>query len=155
MSDVSPRAVGSARSSRTALVLATAAFTLSFAAWGLIGGLASTFTDLYALSGSQTALLVALPVLLGSLARLPMGMLTDRYGGRGVFTGLLAFSALASWIVPLTTSYATLLGAAFLLGLAGSSFAIGAAFVSRWSAPDTQGTTLGIYGLGTIGQSLP
>ena len=64
------------------LVLATVSFALSFAAWGLIGGLAPVFAGLYNLTASQTALLVAVPVLLGSLARLPMGMLTDRFGGR-------------------------------------------------------------------------
>ena len=74
---------------RLALLLATLSFAISFAAWGLIGGLAPVFSDLYHLSASQTALLVAVPVLLGSLARLPMGMLTDRFGGRAMFTILL------------------------------------------------------------------
>src|SRR6187431_2566056 len=137
-----------------ALVLATLSFAISFAAWGLIGGLAPVFTDLYHLSASQTALLVAVPVLLGSLARLPMGMLTDRLGGRLVFTALLAFSSLAAFVVPLTGSYKSLLAAAFLIGMAGSSFAVGAAFVSRWTAAAKQGTALGVYGLGTMGQSL-
>jgi len=136
------------------LVLATVSFALSFAAWGLVGGLATVFTGLYALTSSQTALLVAVPVLLGSLARLPMGMLTDRFGGRLVFTGLLGFSSLAALIVPLTTTYSTLLLASFLIGMAGSSFAVGAAFVSRWTPPARQGTSLGIFGLGTMGQSL-
>ena len=84
-----------------ALALATMSFALSFAAWGLVGGLASVFADLYDLTASQTALLVAVPVLLGSLARLPMGMLTDRFGGRAVFTLLLLVSAAAAWSVPL------------------------------------------------------
>ena len=137
-----------------ALALATVSFALSFAAWGLIGGLASVFAGLYQLTASQTALLVAVPVLLGSLARLPMGMLTDRFGGRLVFTALLAFSSLAAFVVPLTTSYPALLVAAFLIGMAGSSFAVGAAFVSRWTPAARQGTALGIYGLGTMGQSL-
>ena len=137
-----------------ALVLATISFALSFAAWGLIGGLASVFAGLYRLSASQTALLVAVPVLLGAVARLPMGMLTDRFGGRLVFTALLAFSSLAAFVVPLTGSYRSLLVAAFLIGMAGSSFAVGAAFVSRWTPPARQGTALGIYGLGTMGQSL-
>ena len=136
------------------LALATISFALSFAAWGLIAGLASTFGGLYALTASQTALLVAVPVLLGSLARLPMGMLTDRFGGRLVFTALLAFSSLAAFLVPFTTSFSTLLAAAFLIGMAGSSFAVGAAFVSRWTPPAQQGTSLGVYGLGTLGQSL-
>ena len=145
---------GEAASPTRALVLATISFTLSFAAWGLIGGLAPVFTGLYQLTASETALLVAVPVLLGSLARLPMGMLTDRLGGRLVFTTLLVFSALAALVVPLTGSYRSLLIAAFLIGMAGSSFAVGAAFVSRWTSPDRQGTALGIYGLGTMGQSL-
>ena len=136
------------------LALATVSFAVSFAAWGLVGGLASVFTTLYSLSASQTALLVAVPVLLGSLARLPMGMLTDRFGGRLVFAALLAFSSLAASVVPLTTSYPALLISAFLIGMAGSSFAVGAAFVSRWTPAARQGTALGIYGLGTMGQSL-
>ena len=136
------------------LILATISFALSFAAWGLVGGLASTFAGLYSLTASQTALLVAVPVLLGSLARLPMGMVTDRFGGRVVFAALLAFSAVAAFVVPLTSSYGALLVAAFLIGMAGSSFAVGAAFVSRWTPASRQGTALGIYGLGTMGQSL-
>src|SRR5512134_3252690 len=116
-----------------ALALATVSFTLSFAAWGLMGGLASVFADLYHLTASQTALLVAVPVLLGSLARLPMGMLTDRFGGRAVFTLLLLASAVAAVVVPSTWSYGSLLIAAFFIGMAGSSFAVGAAFVSRWT----------------------
>jgi nitrate/nitrite transporter NarK len=136
-----------------ALLLATISFAVSFAAWGLIGGLAPIFAELFHLSASQTALLVAIPVLLGSLARLPMGMLTDRFGGRVMFTLLLAASAAAAWLVSFTTSYQTLLLSAFFIGLAGSSFAIGAAFVSRWTPPAMQGAALGIFGLGLLGQS--
>jgi nitrate/nitrite transporter NarK len=83
-----------------------------------------------------------------------MGILTDRFGGRAMFTLLLILSAVAAWLVPETSSYRTLVASAFFLGLAGSSFAIGAAFVSRWTPPDRQGAALGIYGLGTLGQSL-
>ena len=97
---------------------------------------------------------MAVPVLLGSLARLPMGMLTDRFGGRVVFALLLVFSSLAAFVVPLTSSYLSLLLSAFFIGMAGSSFAVGAAFVSRWTKPAQQGTALGVYGLGTMGQSL-
>src|SRR5688500_13585284 len=145
---------GWAASPTGALVLATISFALSFAAWGLVGGLASTFTGLYTLTASQTALLVAVPVLLGSLARLPMGMLTDRFGGRLVFSALLAFSSVAALVVPLAARDRWRLVAAFLVGMAGSSFSGGAVFVSRWTPTDRQGTALGIYGLGTMGQSL-
>jgi NNP family nitrate/nitrite transporter-like MFS transporter len=144
---------GAQSMNRRALVLATLSFALSFAAWGLIGGLAPVFADLYRLSASQTALLVAVPVLLGSLARLPMGMLTDRFGGRAMFTILLATSAVAAWTVTLTNTYQSLVAAAFFIGLAGSSFSIGAAFVSRWTPAASQGTALGIFGLGLLGQS--
>ena len=136
-----------------ALGLATISFAISFAAWGLVGGLAPLFTDLYDLTASQTAFLVAVPVLLGSVARLPMGMLTDRFGGRLMFTLLLAVSAAAAWLVSMTTSYAGLLVSAFFIGLAGSSFSIGAAFVSRWTPAAKQGTALGVFGLGLLGQS--
>jgi nitrate/nitrite transporter NarK len=71
-----------------------------------------------------------------------------------VFGALLAFSSVAAFVVSLTTSYASLLVAGFLIGMAGSSFAVGAAFVSRWTPPARQGTALGIYGLGTMGQSV-
>ncbi len=124
-----------------ALVLATISFAISFAAWGLVGGLAPIFTELYGLSASQTALLVAVPVLLGSLARLPMGMLTDRYGGRVMFTRAAAGVG-GRGLDGVADDRATraLLAAAFFIGLAGSSFAIGAAFVSRWTPPAMQGT---------------
>ena len=139
--------------SRGALVLATISFALSFAAWGLVGALASVFAGLYGLTATQTAFLVAVPVLLGSLARLPMGILTDRFGGRVMFTGLLAVSSAAALSVTLTTSYATLLASAFFIGVAGSSFSVGVGFVSRWTPADRQGTALGVYGLGLMGQS--
>ena len=71
-----------------------------------------------------------------------------------MFGVLLAFSSAAAFVVPLTNSYQLLLFAAFLIGMAGSSFSVGAAFVSRWTPPARQGTALGIYGLGTMGQSL-
>src|SRR4249920_1011316 len=135
---------GAAASQARALILATISFALSFAAWGLVGGLASVFTELYRLTASQTALLVAVPVLLGSLARLPMGMLTDRFGGRAMFAILMGLSGVAAWLVPLTTSYSSLLASAFFLGLAGASLSIGAAFVSRWTPPARQGTALGL-----------
>ena len=152
--ETASRSRGTFASPTGALALAAISFTLSFAAWGLIAGLAPVFTGLYSLTASQTAFLVAVPVLLGSLARLPMGILTDRFGGRLVFTVLLAFSSIAALVVPLTRSYESLLVAAFLIGMSGSSFAVGAAFVSRWTPAATQGTALGLYGMGTLGQSL-
>src|SRR5688572_23049834 len=128
------------------LGFATFSLALGFAAWGLISAFAPTFRTEFQLSAQSTAFLIAVPVLLGSLARLPIGMLTDRYGGRVVFSGLFAFVAVAAALVPSAGSYQRLLVYAFLLGVAGASFAVGAGFSSRWFPPEKQGTALGIYG---------
>ncbi|HLW77545.1 MAG TPA: MFS transporter [Bryobacteraceae bacterium] len=135
------------------LALGTISFTICFAVWGLISAFAPRFREIYHLSASQGALLVALPVLLGSLARLPMGLLTDRYRGRWIFTALMLVSAIPALLVPETTSYSSLLAVAFFLGIAGSSFAVGVGFVSPWFSREKQGAALGIFGLGNIGQS--
>src|SRR5215467_8233853 len=138
---------------RLHVALGTISFTVCFAAWGLIGAFAPHFRETYHLSPSETALLIAVPVLLGALARIPMGILTDRFGGRAIFSILMATVALPVWFVPQQANYSGLLAVAFLLGLAGSSFAIGVGYVSRWTPPERQGSTLGVYGLGNIGQS--
>src|SRR3954451_16793769 len=135
------------------VALGTISFTVCFAAWGLIGAFAPRFREAYHLDAAQTAFLVAVPVLLGSLARIPLGMLTDRLGGRAVFAVLMAAVAAPVWLAPDQASYASLLKVAFLLGVAGSSFAGGAGDRSRWPPPASQGSALGIYGLGNIGQS--
>lgn len=141
------------RSASTQLSLGTLSFVVCFAAWGLISGFAPHFREALHLTATQSAFLVAVPVILGSLARIPMGMLTDLYGGRMIFTVLMIVSAVPPVWASLATSYYMLLAAAFCLGLAGSSFAVGVGFVSRWYPPQKQGTALGIYGLGNIGQS--
>ena len=138
---------------RRHVALGTISFTVCFAAWGLIGAFAPRFRETYHLTPGETALLVAVPVLLGSLARIPMGMLTDRFGGRAIFAILMAAVAIPVWLAPQQASYTAMLGTAFLLGLAGSSFAIGVGYVSRWTAAEQQGGALGIYGMGNIGQS--
>ena len=140
-------------SNRRHLALGTISFTICFAAWGLISAFAPRFRDRFHLTASEAAFLVAVPVILGALARIPMGMLTDRFGGRAVFALLMAFVAVPVWLVPAQASYSGLLAIAFLLGLAGSSFAIGVGYVSRWTPGRQQGSALGVYGLGNIGQS--
>jgi NNP family nitrate/nitrite transporter-like MFS transporter len=135
------------------LVYGTISFAICFAAWGLISAFAPDFRKELGLTAQSTAFLVAVPVLLGSLARVPMGMLTDRFGGRLIFTILFVLVAVAAAIVPLAHDYNTLVAYAFFIGLAGSSFAVGVGFVSRWFGPEKQGTALGVYGLGNIGHS--
>jgi len=140
---------------RTAqLALATMSFAVCFAAWGLIGAFAPQFREMYRLSGFQTSLLVALPVLLGSVARLPMGVLTDRWGGRIVLPALAVLVAVPVYLIPSVHSFQTLLAMAFCLGLAGSSFAVGVGFIAPWFPAHRQGSALGVYGVGNAGQSI-
>jgi MFS transporter, NNP family, nitrate/nitrite transporter len=132
------------------LFLGTISFTVCFAAWGLISAFAPHFQQLLHLSATETSFLVAVPVLLGALARVPMGMLTDRFGGRAVFALLMFGVAIPVAAVPLLTGYRELLIGAFLLGMAGSSFAVGVGFVSRWFSMESQGSALGLYPLSEI-----
>ena len=135
------------------LALGTVSFAICFAVWGLISAFAPRFRETFHLTATQTAFLVAVPVLLGALLRIVTGMLADRFGGRTVFALLMILVAVPACTVPLVPSYEKLLCVAFFLGIAGSSFAVGVGFVSRWFPPEKQGGALGIYGLGNIGQS--
>ncbi len=137
-----------------ALVLGTTAFALAFLTWGLISPLAPLIQAGYGLTSTQISLLIAAPVLLGSLGRIPLGLLTDRFGGRRVFSLLLASLALPLALAGSAGSYAAFLAAAVALGLGGTAFAVGVPFVSRWFPPDRQGLVLGIYGAGNIGTAL-
>lgn len=137
-----------------ALFLSTTAFAVSFAVWGLVGALAPTFAAAYQLSAKEKSLMIAIPVLLGALGRIPAGMLADRFGGRRVFGLLLLVSAVPAALIAFSNSYAQLLGLGLLLGLAGSTFPVGVGFTSKWFSPDQQGTALGVYGMGNIGQSV-
>ena len=135
------------------LALGTISFAICFAAWGLVSAFAPRFRDLFHLSATQTAFLVAVPVVLGALFRVVTGMLADRFGGRIIFAALMLVVAIPAYTVPAVGNYQDLIVVAFLLGIAGSSFAVGVGFVSHWFPPESQGGALGIYGLGNIGQS--
>ncbi|HET8528775.1 MAG TPA: MFS transporter [Gaiellaceae bacterium] len=136
------------------LALATLAFTVCFAAWSLISPFAKSFKTQLGLSYTQALLLTAVPVVLGSLARIPVGMLTDRFGGRRLFVLLLAFAALPAVLFGYADGFASLIGVGLLLGVAGASFAIGVPFVSGWYAKEQQGFALGVYGVGNIGTAV-
>ena len=137
-----------------ALFLSTSAFAVSFALWGLIGALAPTFAQAYGLSAKAKSLMIAIPVLLGALGRIPAGMLADRFGGRRVFAALLLLSAIPAVLIGFSNSYAALIALGLFLGVAGSTFPVGIGFTSKWFTPDQQGAALGIYGMGNIGQSV-
>lgn len=140
--------------SSRALFLSTTAFAVSFAVWGLIAALAPNFTQLYGLSAKEKSVMIAVPVLLGSIGRLFSGMLADKFGGRNVMAALLIFSAMPAIAVGFSTSYNQLVIFGLLLGVAGTTFPVGVGFTSRWFAQSKQGTALGIYGMGNIGQSI-
>jgi MFS transporter, NNP family, nitrate/nitrite transporter len=138
-----------------ALVLATVAFTVCFYAWSLLGPLGPDLQDELGLSEFELAVVVSVPVLLGSLMRIPLGALADRYGGRRVFAALLLYVPLP--LVGLAffqDSLGSVLALGFLLGFAGASFAVGVPFVNRWFPPERQGAALGIYGAGMGGTVL-
>ena len=136
------------------LGLATLAFTLCFAAWSMISPFAKSFKHDLGLSYTEALLLTAVPVVLGSLLRIPVGALTDRYGGRLLFTVLLAFSALPAVLFGYADGYWSLIGVGFLLGVAGSSFAAGVPFVAGWYPPGRQGMAVGVYGMGNVGTAV-
>src|SRR5262245_57098499 len=136
------------------LALATLAFMACFSAWGLIAPLAKKFQDALDLSSTSTLFLTAVPVVLGSLLRVPMGMLTDRYGGRRMFTFLLAFAAIPAVLFGYAQGYWQLVGVGFLIGVAGSSFAVGVPFVAGWFSRGRQAFALGGYGMGNIGTAV-
>jgi NNP family nitrate/nitrite transporter-like MFS transporter len=136
------------------LTLATLAFMACFTAWGLIAPLAKRFQETLGLSSTATLFLTAVPVVLGSLLRIPVGMLTDRLGGRRVFSSLLAFSVLPAVLFGYAEGYWQLVAVGFLLGVAGASFAVGVPFVAGWFASERQGFALGLYGMGNIGTAV-
>ena len=136
------------------LALATIAFAVCFSAWGMLAPIAPDIQDELGLSNVQTSVMISIPVVLGSLLRIPLGLLTDRIGGRRVFGVMLVYSALAAVLVGFASSYAALLGAGFLLGAAGATFAVGVPFVAEWTDPKRQGFALGVYGVGNIGTAV-
>jgi NNP family nitrate/nitrite transporter-like MFS transporter len=139
------------------LALATLAFGLTFWAWNLIGPLAVRYSTQLHLTTSQKSMLIATPVLVGALGRIPVGALTDRYGGRVMFTVLSLVSILpvlgVAWATSLG-SYGLLLVFAFVLGIAGTSFAAGIPFVNAWYDAPRRGFATGVFGAGMGGTAL-
>lgn len=136
------------------LVVSTLTFTLFFAVWVMFAIVGLPMRAEFGLTESQFATLIALPILIGSLLRVPMGMLADRYGGRNVMTGLLVFCAIPTALVGYADSYNTILILAALLGMSGTSFAVGIAWVSAWYPANRQGVALGTFGMGNVGASI-
>ncbi|MBB3112269.1 NNP family nitrate/nitrite transporter-like MFS transporter [Paenibacillus phyllosphaerae] len=134
-----------------ALLLSTLAMAASFIIWNMLSPLAGQIKELYQLTGFQASALVAAPVLLGSVMRIPMGIYTDRFGGRRVFALTMLFLVVPLVAASFATSYMGLLLCALFIGMGGSTFAISLTYVSRWFPPQKQGFVLGLAGLGNLG----
>ncbi|WBU53075.1 MFS transporter [Paracoccus sp. SCSIO 75233] len=137
-----------------ALWLSTFAFTLCFAVWTIFSIIGLEIKDQLGLSEFQYGLLIATPILTGSLSRLILGVWTERYGGRLVFSLQMLLTGAATAALIWADSYTTFLIAALGVGLAGGSFIIGVAYVSKWFPPEKQGTALGIFGMGNVGAAV-
>ena len=135
-------------------MLATGAFAICFAVFGSVSAMMPLLKNNLGLDAVQVSIAVAIPVLLGSLGRIPLGMLTDRFGGRLVFSIVMACSIVPALLMGFVASYWQLILCGFFIGIALASFSVGVGFVSGWYPPEKQGMSLGVYGAGNIGQSL-
>ena len=138
------------------LGLATLGFALCFWAWALLSPLAVSFTAALHLTPFQQALLVAVPVVVGSLGRIPVGALTDRFGGRVMFPIISLVTVVPVLFLGLFghNSLGALLVGGFFLGIAGTAFAVGVPFVSAWFPPERRGFAVGVFGAGMGGTAI-
>jgi NNP family nitrate/nitrite transporter-like MFS transporter len=136
------------------LAMNTFGFTVMFAVWVIFAIVGIAIRKELGLGETEFALLVSLPILTGSLLRLPMGMATDWWGGRPIFTSLLATSAIPLLLLCVADRYWQYLVLGLFIGMAGTSFAVGIAYTSAWFPQRLQGTALGVFGAGNTGASL-
>ncbi|MGE0282331.1 MAG: nitrate/nitrite transporter [Rhizobiaceae bacterium] len=137
-----------------ALSLSTIAFTVCFAVWTIFSIIGVKIKADLGLSETQFGLLIGMPILTGSLVRMLLGIWTDRLGGRLVYTATMLAAAIATFLLAFATTYPQMLLAALGVGLAGGSFAVGVAYVSRFYPAAKQGTALGIFGVGNVGAAV-
>ena len=137
-----------------ALGMSTLAFTVCFAVWTIFSIIGIQIKKDLGLTDTQFGLLVGTPILTGSLIRLILGIWADQYGGRVVYVCVMLAAAVATWLLTYAYDYPTFLLAALGVGIAGGSFAVGIAYVSRWYGPGKQGTALGIFGAGNVGAAV-
>ncbi|MGM7448155.1 nitrate/nitrite transporter [Idiomarina sp. ST20R2A10] len=139
-----------------ALVLSTLAFTLCFAVWTIFSIIGIQIKEDFNLTDTQLGLLMATPVLTGSISRMFLGIWTDRLGGRKVFAMLMLLTSACVYLLTFANSYIMLLIAALGVGLAGGSFIVGVTYTAAWfnDAKEKQGTALGIFGAGNVGSAV-
>jgi NNP family nitrate/nitrite transporter-like MFS transporter len=138
----------------TALGMSTLAFTVCFAVWTIFSIIGVQIKKDLGLSDTQFGLLIGAPILTGSLIRLILGVWADQYGGRLVYVGVMVAAAVATRLLIYADDYPSFLLAALGVGIAGGSFSVGIAYVSRWYDTARQGTALGVFGAGNVGAAV-
>ena len=136
------------------LGMSTFAFTICFMIWMMFAVLGVPIKELLQLNETQFGLLAATPVLTGSLIRLPLGMLTDKFGGRIVFFVLMMVCVLPIYMISMATEFWHFLLLGLFVGMAGGSFSVGIAYVAKWFTKEKQGTAMGVFGAGNAGAAL-
>ncbi|WP_203823759.1 MFS transporter [Actinoplanes palleronii] len=149
-------ATGTGRQRVVTLVLAAVGFAVNFWAWALLSPLAPRFKDVLQLGAFQQALLVAVPVVVGSVGRIPVGALTDRFGGRVMFPLVSLTTIVPVLYLGLSghSSFTGLLVGGFFLGIGGTAFAIGVPVVNAWFPPQRRGLAIGLFGVGMGGTAI-
>ncbi len=142
------------RKAWSVLAVSTLAFTVCFMVWMMFAVIGVPLKKTLGLSATEFGLLTAMPVLSGSLVRVPLGIWTDKYGGRIVFTVLMAITVPAIWGMAYATEYWQFLAIGLVLGLAGGSFSVGTPYVARWFPKHRQGMAMGIFGAGNAGAAV-
>ena len=137
-----------------ALWLSTFAFTICFAVWMIFAIIGIQIREQLGLNDTQFGLLIATPVLTGSLIRVFLGIWSDQFGGRKVMTLVMLCGAVATWLLTYAQTYPQFLLAALFVGIAGGNFSVGVTYVSKWFPAEKQGTALGIFGAGNIGSAV-
>jgi NNP family nitrate/nitrite transporter-like MFS transporter len=145
---------GLSREQISALTMSTLAFAVNFAVWVMFSVIGIKIKAELNLNETEFGLLVATPILTGSLVRLPLGILTDRYGGRIVYFLQMLAVVIPTWMLSYATEYWQYLVLGLFIGVAGGSFAVGIAYTSAWFSKERQGTAMGIFGAGNAGSSL-
>ncbi|MEJ8839683.1 MFS transporter [Ramlibacter sp. AN1133] len=151
MAGVAP---SSARRAWSVLVVSTLSFTVCFMVWMMFGVIGIPIKKALNLNATEFGLLTATPVLTGSLIRVPLGIWTDRFGGRVVLATLMAITVPAIWLMAYATQYWHFLVIGLFVGLAGGSFSVGTPYVARWFPKNRQGFAMGVYGAGNSGAAV-
>ncbi|MFZ3083396.1 MFS transporter [Rhodoferax ferrireducens] len=136
------------------LMVSTFAFTVCFMVWMMFAVIGIPIKKTLDLNSTQFGILMAMPVLTGSLIRVPLGIWTDKFGGRIVMTVLMASTVPAIWLMTYATAYWHYLSIGLFVGMAGGAFSVGTPYVARWFPRKQQGFAMGIFGMGNAGAAL-